>query len=164
MAGQLDITNGHAARMRFSRFKQQMEGIPPAPRKPRTTTPRSKKPKPEKVPKLERRSKEEEHHPIKAETEATTESMDGIETTVEPPSVIKEESLENADEALSSVDSGPYAGEVDGMSLAPQAFIPRTSWDTAGDGHTTLNAPYHSPGLPAVKMEPFVKTEPGWDD
>ncbi len=28
----LDITNGHAARMRFSRFKQHMEGIPTQPR------------------------------------------------------------------------------------------------------------------------------------
>jgi hypothetical protein len=31
----LDITNGHAARMRFSRFKQHMEGIPTQPRNPR---------------------------------------------------------------------------------------------------------------------------------
>ncbi|MCJ1374583.1 hypothetical protein MMC20_005815 [Loxospora ochrophaea] len=35
VAAQLDITNGHAARMRFSRFKQQMEGVPPTPRRPR---------------------------------------------------------------------------------------------------------------------------------
>ena len=33
MAAQLNITNGHAARMRFSRFKQAMEGVVPAPRK-----------------------------------------------------------------------------------------------------------------------------------
>ncbi len=36
VATQLGITNGHAARMRFSRFKQAMEGVVPAPRK-RTT-------------------------------------------------------------------------------------------------------------------------------
>jgi hypothetical protein len=35
VAAGLDITNGHAARMRFSRFKQHMEGIPTQPRKPR---------------------------------------------------------------------------------------------------------------------------------
>ena len=43
MASQLEITNGHAARMRFSRFKQHMEGTTTTPR-----TPRVKKPKPEK--------------------------------------------------------------------------------------------------------------------
>lgn len=32
VADGLDITNGHAARMRFSRFKQHMEGVPSQPR------------------------------------------------------------------------------------------------------------------------------------
>src|SRR5271170_1972446 len=35
VAESLDITNGHAARMRFSRFKQHMEGVPPQSRAPR---------------------------------------------------------------------------------------------------------------------------------
>ena len=35
VADSLNITNGHAARMRFSRFKQHMEGIPTQPRTPR---------------------------------------------------------------------------------------------------------------------------------
>ncbi|KAI9763016.1 MAG: hypothetical protein M4579_000079 [Chaenotheca gracillima] len=33
VASQLEITNGHAARMRFSRFKQHMEGVTPCPRR-----------------------------------------------------------------------------------------------------------------------------------
>lgn len=49
VASQLGITNGHAARMRFSRFKQQMEGIPTTPRKPRSSGPRpARAPKKEK--------------------------------------------------------------------------------------------------------------------
>ncbi|EAS30782.1 uncharacterized protein CIMG_06261 [Coccidioides immitis RS] len=44
VASQLDISNGHAARMRFSRFRQHMEGITSTPR-----TPRAKKPKTEKA-------------------------------------------------------------------------------------------------------------------
>jgi hypothetical protein len=36
VAGSLDITNGHAARMRYSRFKQHMEGATTQPRAPRT--------------------------------------------------------------------------------------------------------------------------------
>jgi hypothetical protein len=35
VADGLNITNGHAARMRFSRFKQHMEGTPTQPRNPR---------------------------------------------------------------------------------------------------------------------------------
>ncbi|THC94574.1 hypothetical protein EYZ11_005934 [Aspergillus tanneri] len=35
VASQLDISNGHAARMRYSRFRQQMEGITSTPRAPR---------------------------------------------------------------------------------------------------------------------------------
>ncbi|KAL4889942.1 hypothetical protein BDV59DRAFT_204751 [Aspergillus ambiguus] len=37
VASQLEISNGHAARMRYSRFRQQMEGV--------TSTPRSSRPK-----------------------------------------------------------------------------------------------------------------------
>jgi hypothetical protein len=36
VAGSLDITNGHAARMRFSRFKQHIEGTPTQPRASRS--------------------------------------------------------------------------------------------------------------------------------
>lgn len=36
VAGSLEITNGHAARMRYSRFKQHMEGVTTQPRAPRT--------------------------------------------------------------------------------------------------------------------------------
>ncbi|KAI9038359.1 uncharacterized protein KD926_010895 [Aspergillus affinis] len=35
VASQLEISNGHAARMRYSRFRQQMEGIASTPRAPR---------------------------------------------------------------------------------------------------------------------------------
>ncbi len=35
VAGSLEITNGHAARMRYSRFKQHMEGATTQPRSPR---------------------------------------------------------------------------------------------------------------------------------
>jgi hypothetical protein len=35
VADKLDISNGHAARMRYSRMKTQFEGVPPQPRAPR---------------------------------------------------------------------------------------------------------------------------------
>ncbi|KAL1864826.1 hypothetical protein Plec18167_009620 [Paecilomyces lecythidis] len=44
VASQLEISNGHAARMRYSRFKQHMEGVPTNPRNPRPKKASSKKP------------------------------------------------------------------------------------------------------------------------
>lgn len=45
MASELDISNGHAARMRFSRFKSQMEGSLQAPKRARPSALETKKPK-----------------------------------------------------------------------------------------------------------------------
>ncbi|RAL02427.1 uncharacterized protein BO80DRAFT_443737 [Aspergillus ibericus CBS 121593] len=42
VATELGISNGHAARMRYSRFKQQMEGIAPTPRSARAKKPTKK--------------------------------------------------------------------------------------------------------------------------
>jgi hypothetical protein len=53
VAKNLDITNGHAARMRFSRFKQHMEGTPTGRRKPRADAQDRRKAKVEKRVKAE---------------------------------------------------------------------------------------------------------------
>ncbi|PWY86899.1 hypothetical protein BO70DRAFT_333515 [Aspergillus heteromorphus CBS 117.55] len=45
VASQLEISNGHAARMRYSRFRQQMEGLTSKPRAPRPKKPANKAPK-----------------------------------------------------------------------------------------------------------------------
>ena len=45
VADKFGISNGHAARMRFSRLKQQMEGTPTISRRARRAAPSSKKPK-----------------------------------------------------------------------------------------------------------------------
>ncbi|PGH33817.1 hypothetical protein GX50_03386 [[Emmonsia] crescens] len=70
VASQLDISNGHAARMRFSRFRQHMEGVTtthrtPRPKKPKVDKARSKKqqqfsePKPEPTVKTQQTVKQE---------------------------------------------------------------------------------------------------------
>ncbi|KAL1959474.1 hypothetical protein VTO42DRAFT_1919 [Malbranchea cinnamomea] len=51
VASQLEITNGHAARMRFSRFRQHMEGIP--------TNPRGSRPKKHRTEKAAAQSKKQ---------------------------------------------------------------------------------------------------------
>ncbi|MCJ1397947.1 hypothetical protein MMC11_001143 [Xylographa trunciseda] len=67
VASDLEITNGHAARMRFSRFKQHMEGIPPTPRKPRSDARQHKKAKTEKNVKAEGKPAKAEKSSMKSE-------------------------------------------------------------------------------------------------
>lgn len=57
VASDMEITNGHAARMRFARFKNQIEGVQPKAREPRSGGARSGRPGPGRPPK---RKKEEE--------------------------------------------------------------------------------------------------------
>ncbi|OJD15669.1 hypothetical protein AJ78_04087 [Emergomyces pasteurianus Ep9510] len=61
VASQLEISNGHAARMRFSRFRQHMEGI--------STTHRTKKPKVDKaqLKKLQQNSEPKREPTVKTE-------------------------------------------------------------------------------------------------
>ncbi|KAF3479818.1 uncharacterized protein GIQ15_06794 [Arthroderma uncinatum] len=49
VASQLEITNGHAARMRFSRFRQHMEGNTTTARTPRVKKPKAETPKSKKA-------------------------------------------------------------------------------------------------------------------
>jgi hypothetical protein len=78
----MDITNGHAARMRFSRFKQFQEGEPPKPRKPRAESSQRKR-------RSDEREKEEkkEAAEIKREIKKLKSDNEGIkkEKTVPAP-------------------------------------------------------------------------------
>lgn len=58
----MDITNGHAARMRFARYKNQVEGVQPRPREPRSANSSASKGRgrPVKKQKVEQGKKEED--------------------------------------------------------------------------------------------------------
>ncbi|KAL8932794.1 MAG: hypothetical protein Q9211_006124 [Gyalolechia sp. 1 TL-2023] len=60
VAKELQITNGHAARMRYSRFKQQMEGPTTPTRKPRASGPRKRKQKGDEAPKPKKKAKKDD--------------------------------------------------------------------------------------------------------
>ena len=173
VAENLDITNGHAARMRYSRFKQQMEGIQPPPRKPRSgginKTLKQEKRKPKSKLKVEK-PKKEDQIPIKSEP---GESASSVYSQV-PYTPIKSEQLESTGSLCNQVPENPYAlvktepvdegygnntGEMSWTSIQPfQApeedySIPRMENDTL-DPMT---------GLVRIKKEPQVKVEPEWD-
>ncbi|KAB8233472.1 hypothetical protein ETB97_000691 [Aspergillus alliaceus] len=86
VANQLEISNGHAARMRYSRFKQQMEGT--------TSTPRSSRPK--KSP-----NKSKKSH-CKAELFKETDPSD-------PQPGMKQERRASLDEIASYIKADPHA-------------------------------------------------------
>ena len=157
--------------MRYSRFKQQMEGVPPAARKARTATPRQKKAKPDKTDKKDKKDKKqtEEHHvPIfKVEKEEEDgDEMPGVEPTVKeeylvkPEPVIKTE-VGGEEDGTWSPDGTVDFGVMQQMPLDPAAL----------DDHTYLQ-PYSqmegahqaSPDFVAMKTEPVVKMEPVWKD
>ena len=151
MAGNLSITNGHAARMRFSRFKQQMEGVPPSPRKPRSAATDHKKPKREKAkPKREMEPKKSKKLPIKPEPRDDIAQL-AAESIVHPAAFVKDEPIEEV--------YAPRVGSVGSMEWMehrqhpPQDFLMPYQEEE-------VDYQYPEPSL--VKQEPSVKAEPSW--
>ena len=156
--------------MRYSRFKQQMEGVPPAARRARTATPRQKKAKPDKSDKKDKKYKKqtEEHQaPIfKVEKEEDVDEMPGVEPTVKeeylvkPEPVIKTE-LGGEEDGLWSPDGTVDFGVMQQMPLDPAALDDHSylqPYSQVEGAHQTL------PDFVAMKTEPVVKMEPVWKD
>lgn len=122
MASELDITNGHAARMRFSRFKQQMEGVVPQQRKPRET---KKKEKPENSTKQSKKRKRNEQPQAEATADEAPGPIIGIEPTgpstkAEP--MVKSEPLVKSEPVVKSeptVKEEPKEAELTTFPVAP---------------------------------------------
>ena len=163
----MDITNGHAARMRYSRFKQQMEGVAPVQRKAKTAVPRQKKSKPAKPDKKDKRQPEEHQGEIfKVEKEEDVDAMPGVEPTVkEEPSVklepvIKAE-IGGEEDGTWSPDESADTVAMQQMSLEQAAFLDHTylqPYPPVEETHQEL------PDFVEVKPEPIVKMEPLWEN
>jgi hypothetical protein len=165
VAGNLEITNGHAARMRFSRFKQQMEGIQPPPRKPRTGVaykkPAKEKPKPKSKPKAKaEKMPKKEKNEINPKMECQDVPMDDQERsisnlydqdTIKALPRLKDEPLENG--------YPENVGNMDWVSLDPGRYPEQE--------HKVPKLEVVDPNLPGgyqeIKEEPRVKREPRWD-
>lgn len=166
MAGNLDITNGHAARMRFSRFRQQMEGIASTPRKPRTAVTHGKKIKRDKPkPKREKAPKQDIERAIKTEPRRDIEQMPEVG---EIERVIKPEPREDPE----------IMPEPEEPIMHPAAFVKNEPLDEGYGDHGDIEwaplqpsqypayrgaeAGYLSPQTLTVKKEPRLKMEPDW--
>ncbi|KAE8341208.1 hypothetical protein BDV24DRAFT_163635 [Aspergillus arachidicola] len=115
VANQLEISNGHAARMRYSRFRQQMEGI--------TSTPRTSRTK-----KSPNRSK---LSPCKADLLKEANSPD-----MKP--VLKQEPLASSSEPTSYIKTDPHA-----QGFPALADIPGVTYHIISDSPArTITPPY----------------------
>lgn len=92
VAASLDITNGHAARMRYSRFKQQMEGLASQSKAPKPTGKKGKQEKEgyEKPTKGKKRANEDEE-PVKSKPGPKPKSEQAAKAVSTPP--LKEEGV-----------------------------------------------------------------------
>ncbi|MCJ1462302.1 hypothetical protein MMC07_000902 [Pseudocyphellaria aurata] len=146
VAENLGITNGHAARMRFSRFKQQMEGVAPSPRKPRSAVAHDKKPKREKAkPKREVEPKENSQPLVKPEVRGDIEEM-AEHPVIHPAALVKDEPIEE--------EYDPHLGHpewTESHGHPQQDFLVPYQEDEVH---------YSYPEPPQVEREPNVKIEP----
>lgn len=134
VASQLEITNGHAARMRFSRFRQHIEGIPVNSRTPRT--PRPKKPKAAEKPKSKKAMLEE----MRPQPPPTPTPVIKLEPFIKP---------EPGMEAMgypSGMSSIPMANTTAATSSAQQVFYyPVHNPSTVAPSDLTLRYPAPEP-------------------
>lgn len=152
--------------MRFSRFKQQMEGTPTQTRKPRVSAPKPKKEKQQKD-KGSEPDKSTEADPlarIKPEPDNGAEPMIGVETTVTGPPQIKQERQEEAFEIapLAVTDLGAEGIRRMSLEAKPEPGMP--SFTPCDDTVAPSQATPAIKEEPPLKLEPEVKLEPRWDE
>lgn len=133
----MEITNGHAARMRFSRFKQHMEGTTTTPR-----TPRPKKSKNEKAESKKRGLEEPAEAPVKKPCCEHSESIVKPEPTMASPGV--------------AIKTEPATHQHPIMTVAPSDLSINGSQNpTPTIGHS--QPPARSP-WPVIKLEHEERT------
>ena len=151
--------------MRFSRFKQQMEGIPTQTRKPKSSAPRSKeKQKQDKVGKATKSIQDEGHLSVKQEPRDRAEPMHGVKEKVPTSPLIKPEPKEETMEDLQALGSSMATEKSDQMSFEPKLELENPSFGLFGEAPVSYEMAYTLGETPMVKLEPEVKIEPRWDE
>ncbi len=159
--------------MRYSRFKQQMEGVPPATRKARNANPRQKKAKPDKSDKKDKKQAEEHQGTVfKAEKEEDIDAMPGVEPTVKEEYSVKEEHFVKPEPMIKEELGGEEDGTWSPDGSVDAGAMQQISLESASLGDLAYLQPYSQveeprqppPEFVAVKPEPVVKMEPMWED
>ncbi|KAL1968683.1 hypothetical protein VTN77DRAFT_1509 [Rasamsonia byssochlamydoides] len=170
VASQLEISNGHAARMRFSRFRQHMEGIPTVPRTSRPKKPT--KPESSKLGKLGKANLSTDTNPRKRPAPAEFIKEEPREPSLQESPFVKREP--GPDPTLSTLPptmspSGLVPASGNSLSIAPSDPYPML---TVAPADLTLNQhfpDYSQPQYPSIpslhppvsiNMNPFGSTFP----
>ncbi|KAI4237622.1 MAG: hypothetical protein LQ352_007932 [Teloschistes flavicans] len=120
VADELEITNGHAARMRYSRFKQQMEGVVPQARKPRTPKKKDASddaPKPKKRKRAQQTQSEKDNVP--KDEIAPVNGVQDTAPTVKAAPAIKSEPMAPLIKSEPVVKEEPGEQSIASFPLAP---------------------------------------------
>ncbi|KAF8856286.1 hypothetical protein BDZ45DRAFT_691913 [Acephala macrosclerotiorum] len=152
------ITNGHAARMRYSRFKKQMDGNAPT-RRPRNGTSSSSTPKRSRVEKNESPKKMKRgsashphsHSNIKLEhagnesREGTVESGYGMEMGMSGEMVRVKKEKESKSRLLAQTEESPYTNASDPISSNGMLMTPLPSTPTYTPRYCIEKSPSPNP-------------------
>ncbi|KAK5637298.1 hypothetical protein RRF57_013010 [Xylaria bambusicola] len=128
------ITNGHAARMRYSRFKSAMLGLEPT-KRTRTTSPNSKVTKPKRAPKPKK------HETVKTESTTLGSPHDASPESPSPTSQkIKQESLYNYNNRMTpALTPGPVS--VSSTTISNAAMLQNRFLTPVSDTDTFAPSP-----------------------
>lgn len=150
--------------MRFSRFKQHMEGVPPTPRKPRASgSYRQKKAKSEKRTDDEKKSKTELQQHIKPDPMEMEVDMPGSVTAVKPECFVKEEAVDHVGVEEFSLGGFASSAPTDQMEIPLHMAKGGVSSVTYLEDSACMNGSWLL-SAPTVKREPMVKMEPTWEE
>ena len=155
--------------MRFSRFKQQMEGQPAVSRKSKPAAPRRKKSKPDKTPAADQRPNGEQQQvtfkgepAIKAENNGESEAMQGIELAPKLETGVKGEPLVKAEPAEGEAELRPANGDMGIEGVQDVSMQRLETLQLSGENNGVGEDERLSSELFALKEEPVVKSEPLW--
>ena len=150
--------------MRFSRFKQHMEGVVPAPRKPRASgSHRQKKAKSEKRVDDEKKPKAELQSSIKPDPMEVQIEMPGAGVMVKPECLVKEEAVDYVGVEELSLGGLPSLAPADQMQIPLHMAKDNISSMTDLEDSSRLDDSWSLPRS-TIKCEPMVKMESRWEE
>ncbi|KAI4171213.1 MAG: hypothetical protein LQ343_004419 [Gyalolechia ehrenbergii] len=156
VANELQITNGHAARMRYSRFKQQMEGTTSTTRKPRVSGPRKRKEKADGTLKPAKKAKKDNEPQAEDEKSEDTQAMSGVESAAPP---VKSEPTEPADlpeppiKPEQSIEPKPNIKQEPAEPGLNNVTLPNNNKISSGEWPVTRNSPDPLPDFFSTEEE-----------
>ncbi|KAH8657165.1 hypothetical protein BGZ60DRAFT_434810 [Tricladium varicosporioides] len=147
-----EITNGHAARMRYSRFKKQMDGTKDIVRKQKNpASPRKNRVEKKQTTKKEKVKKDRENddaETFKQEREDTVESEPG--TGLERSMVVKSEPSEHESRATPSPYTPLSQTHPHSHNSTPSPSQSQQSFGPLGAGMGDMDDMMHSFGVPSL--------------